>query len=540
MPSGRSAACLAAVLSVVATPLLQAGQQDRPVFRSNTRLIEVSVIVTNRDHEPIPGLTVDDFQIFDDGKPQKVELFSIEAGTTSAPAPPPTPPTRAEREFSNEIPRTGGVTIILLDQLNASDSDRMYARDHVTRFLEQIRPDDRVGLYVLDGNGVLRVVHDFTSDASALVRAVSKLRGNTSLALAGEQDAARLAAEENAARVEGELDNLLGGTANGGAREMQAHYQGNRSVDTIDALESIGHHLSGIQQRKNLIWISSGFPLQAFAYRGRSATAEISRATRSLNDANVALYAIDARGLIAAFASQGRVTVPTLSMVQTNQDILQSVSEQTGGRAFVNTNDIKGAIRRAIDDARMTYVLGYYPTDDRWNGRFHRIVVKVNRPGLEVRHREGYFAVATEQQAGSQRRASLNAAVLSPIDASALRMTVRVDPVAGNPSEYRLTVRVQPGAIGLERHGDELRGAVDVVVAQVRADGAEGRSLDKRMDISVPGERLPQFLREGLTVDHTFTLVPSAERLRVIVRDVRTGAVGAIGVSRPQLLAIVR
>jgi hypothetical protein len=60
------------------------------------------------------------------------------------------------------------------------------------------------------------------------------------------------------------------------------------------------------------------------------------------------------------------------------------------------------------------------------------------------------------------------------------------------------------------------------------------------MDISVPGERLPQFLREGLTVDHTFTLVPSAERLRVIVRDVRTGAVGAIGVSRPQLLAIVR
>jgi hypothetical protein len=149
----------------------------------------------------------------------------------------------------------------------------------------------------------------------------------------------------------------------------------------------------------------------------------------------------------------------------------------------------------------------------------------------------GVRPAATQKQAGSQRTASLNAAAQSPINASALGMTVRVDPVAGTSSEYRLTVRVQPGAIGLERHGDELRGAVDVVVAQVRAEGAEGRSLEKRMDISVPGERLPQFLREGLTVDQTFTLLPSAERLRVVVRDVRTGA---IGVSRPPLQAVVR
>jgi hypothetical protein len=258
-----------------------------------------------------------------------------------------------------------------------------------------------------------------------------------------------------------------------------------------------------------------------------------------LNDANVALYTVDARGLIAAFATAGRLTVPTLSMVQANQDILQSVSEQTGGRAFLNTNDIQGAIRRAADDARMTYLLGYYPTDDRWDGRFHRIVVKVNRPGLELRHRQGYFAVATEKQARSQRDDAVNAAVVSPINASDLAMTLRIDPVAGKSSEYRLTVRVQPGAIALERRGDESRGAIDVIVAQVRADGAEGRSFDKRVDINLSDERLPQFLREGMSVDHTFTLVPSAARLRVVVRDVRTGAIGAIGVSRQQLLASV-
>ena len=529
--SRRSAVCLAAALSIVATPLLPAAQQDRPPFRSNTRLIEVSVVVTDRDGKPAPGLTADDFQVFDNGKPQKVELFSVENAAAASPVPTPAP--GRLREFSNEIPDVGHVTIILFDQLNSSDLARMNAREHVGRFLEQIRPDDRVGLYVLDGLGMLRVVHDFTSDASSLVKAVSSLRGNSSLAVAAEDEGARLEAELAELLAEERLEEA-------GGKAMREHYLGNRGEDTINALESIGRYLSGVQSRKNVIWVSSGFPLVAFDYRGRSPTREINRATRSLNDGNVALYTVDARGLIPAFSGvPGKLVPTTLSMVQLNQDILHSVSEQTGGRAFINTNDIQGAIRRASDDARMTYVLGYYPTDDRWDGRFHRLEVKMNRPRLEARHRQGYFAVATEKQASSQRSAALNAAVSSPINASALGMTLRIDPVEGRPSDYRLTIRVQPGAIALDPGGGESRGAIDVIVAQVRADGAEGRSLEKRVDITVSDDRLPQFMREGMSLDHTFTLVPSADRLRVVVRDVRTGAIGAVGVSRQHLQAIV-
>jgi len=519
-----------AALIVLALPLPGAGGQDRTSFRSGTRLIEVSVVVTNRDNKPITGLTADDFQIFDDGKPQKAELFSVETGVSATP--PSARPIRPAREFSNDIGNIGSVSIILFDQLNTPDSARMYAREHLVKFLEQIKPDDRVGLYVLDGMGVLRVLHDFTSDASALARAISGLRGTLSESLAGEADAARLQSDLAALLEDGEQAS--------GAREMQAHFQGNRATYTIDALESIGHHLAGIRSRKNLIWVSAAFPLNAFAKVGRSATAEISRATRSLNDANVALYAVDARGLLPTFAGvPGRQTVMTMSMVQANQDVLQSVSEETGGRAFVNTNDIKGAIRSAADDGRVTYVLGYYPADDRADGRFHRIKVKVNRPGVEVRHREGYFAQATSKQANAQRAEALNAAVVSPINATGLNLTLRIDPVAGRTAEYRVSLRVQPGAIGLERREGASRGALDVIVAQVRGDGAEGRSLDTRVDINVPDERLAEFQRDGVSLDHTFTLVPSAARLRVVVRDVRTGAVGAIGVSREQLQAIL-
>ena len=236
----------------------------------------------------------------------------------------------------------------------------------------------------------------------------------------------------------------------------------------------------------------------------------------------------------------GNQTFTTLSMVAANQDILQSLAEGTGGRAFLNTNDIHGAVRRAADDARMTYVLGYYPTNDVWDGRFHRVRVKVSRPGLEVRHRQGYFAVATQEQAASQRSAALQAAVASPIDASGLGLTLRIDPVEGTPADYRLTVRVDPGAIALEQRAGESRGALDVIVEQIRADGAHVGRADHTVDIRLSGDRLEQFLRSGLRFDRIVTLMPDAERLRVVVRDVRTGALGAIGVSRQQIQTIPR
>ncbi len=523
-------AVFAAVLLAIAVPPPGAGGQDRPSFRSGTRLVEVSVVVTRRDNTPIADLSAGDFQIFDEGKPQKAELFSIEQGARALP--PPARSTQATREFSNDVETKGSVTIILFDQLNTADSIRMYARQHLVRFLEQITPDDRVGLYVLDGLGQVRVLHDFTSDTTALVRAIAGLRGTTSLPIAVEEDAARLQSDLAGLLEDGEHDS--------GSREMQAHFRGNGAVWTIDALESVGHHLAGIRSRKNLIWVSGGFPVTAFGGVGKSPVREVNRAARSLSDANVALYAVDARGLIPTFTGvPGRQTVTTLSMAQANQDIMQSVSEKTGGRAFLNTNDIQGAIRRAADEGRTSYVLGFYPTDDRADGRFHRLTVKVNRPDVEVRHREGYFAPPTAKQASALRTDAVNAAVVSPIDASGITLRARLDPVAGRPAEYRLSLRVQSAAIGLERRDGESRGAVDVIVAQVRADGAEGRSLDKRVDIRVPDERLTEFQRDGVSLDHTFTLVPSAARLRIVVRDVRTGAVGAIGVSREQLLAMV-
>ena len=117
----RMAASRVATLAMLATALLQASQQGRATFRSSARLVELSVVVTDRGQNPVTGLTADDFQVFDDGKLQKVQLFSIETvGATTGPS---SEPKRDAREFSNKTSVTDAVTIILMDQLNTGAAD---------------------------------------------------------------------------------------------------------------------------------------------------------------------------------------------------------------------------------------------------------------------------------------------------------------------------------------------------------------------------------------------------------------------------------
>jgi VWFA-related protein len=485
----------------------------------------------------VPGLSAQDFQVFENGKEQTVEHFTVESsgGTSAVPAIASEDP----REFSNRLDgaSAGGVTVVLFDRLNTRVDDQFYARGQVAKFLAQIRPQDRIGLYVLDSNEV-RIIHDFTTDASSLVKSMMRLWGQTSPELAAAEAPGLdvpLAADS---ALDAELASLVGSAE----ERMKEHFTGIRADATVTALESVARHLMGVRGRKNLIWISSGFPLQAFTYRGRSRTTEINRATRALNAANVAIYTVDARGLIGAFAtpaSARKQEFTSLSSVMTNQDFLHIVAEETGGRAFLNTNDIEGAVRRAVDDTRLTYTLGYYPTNAAWDGKFREIRVRLNRPGLSVRHRKGYLAFVTPLKGTPEGSASLQGAILSPLEASGLGLTARIDPGEEKPSQARITIRVDPGAVALEHQGQHWRGSVDVIVAQVRADATHVRSFDNTIDLTISEDRLDSMKRNGFTLQAAVTLVPEVSRLHIVVRDTATGNVGSVIVPAKQLRAIV-
>jgi VWFA-related protein len=108
-----------------------------------------------------------------------------------------------------------------------------------------------------------------------------------------------------------------------------------------------------------------------------------------------------------------------------NQETMRELASRTGGRAYYNTNDLKTAIRDAVQDARLTYTLGFYPSDEKFDSKFHEIKVQVDRPGINLRYRKGYFDLAERPQDYKTRKAELRDAVWSPIDASAIGLSFR-------------------------------------------------------------------------------------------------------------------
>jgi len=541
----RRAVILGTVLLCAVHPALGAhdgvpSPQERPVFRISTRLVQISVIVTDKNRQSVPGLTAADFRVFDNGQEQRLDLFSAESDpVTRTPAAVVAAGHEPVREFSNRLEGRvgGGVTAILFDRLNTRAEDQFYARGQVVKFLEQIRPEDRIGLYVLDGD-MVRVLHDFTSDASSLVRATSRFRGVTSTELAVAEEAPPDLLETGDARLDAEMAAFLEASH----QRMVEHFTGVRGDATITALESVANHLAGVRGRKNLIWVSSGFPLSAFTSRGKSRTVEINRATRALNSANVAIYTVDARGLVSAFASPPGARKPvftSLATVSPNLDILQIVAEETGGRAFLNTNDIKGAVRRAVEDARVTYVLGYYPSHSTWDSKYHEIRVKVARSGVQVRHRKGYLALAKQKQDDPERSASLLGTIRSPLEANGLGLAARVEGVEGSRSDVQITIRLDPGSVVLERAADHWEGSLDVVIAQVHPDGTVVRSYDRTVSLTISAERLDQMIREGFTMRSNVAVLPDVQRLHLVVRDISTGSLGSIIVPGEKLRAIL-
>lgn len=252
----------------------------------------------------------------------------------------------------------------------------------------------------------------------------------------------------------------------------------------------------------------------------------------ALSAANVAVYPVDARRLVGAFASPPAARTQqftTLSTVETIVDTLKLVADETGGRAFFNTNDIAGAMRRPIDDGSVLYVLGYYPTHNKWDGQFRRIKVEVNRRGVDVRHRRGYTASASPNRDEATREGALKLAILDPLESTAIGLDLRAARADDqNPRSLTLTTRIDPRGVALERIGDRWQGQVDLLIAQATKSGALAVSVYTTLTLNLTAEQHEGVLRDGIIVSRPVLLAENAHQLRVVGRDARTGATGTL------------
>ena len=521
-----------------------------PKLGVTTRLVTVSVVARDKNGNPVIDLTREDFILIEESKPVKIEILALESerfGPGPAPALPP-------GIYTNRIAERGSppasVSVILLDAVNTRIPNQNYAREKMVGFLRQIEAGDRIAVYALDRSG-LYAVHDFSADSASLVAALSRYRArypfgyDPVIPAAGAASNASATDEEGASAFADRMNRFL-------SQAEQAWtdlHDTQRVQTTTAAFRAIASRLARFPGRKNLIWISSGLPLATGADAmvplivnspGRRFSREVEQAARELSSAGVAVYPVDARGLMGAVTAPAqdrgsarppRDRSPVFEDTASGVGAMELIAAVTGGRAFRNRNDIDRAVRNAVDDARCSYTLGYYPTHGKWDGRFVRIAVKSKRPGVELRARSGYYATAKPQWTERELIARLEDAALSPVDATAVGIAVRpARPEEAAPATLKFTIDIDPRDVSLVFERGRWTGAIDVMLVQQSADGGIVSRSAQTFDLLFSPEECDRMRRDGLVIDHAVDTRQNASRLRVVVHDSRSGALGTVTV----------
>ncbi len=506
-----------------------------PAIRVAARMVQVNVIAVDKTGRPVTDLTRDDFTVLDEGTAEKIALFTPLNGVPRI-SPVETKPASAIHIYSNRVQTEPGVStsvnIILLDAVNTAFADMSYARAQVTKYLRQVRPEDQVALYLLTSSK-LYILHDFTSDSATLVRVMGGAKKNTD-----SSDPSATAADAANKRMNKALSDAFA--------ESNRFYKGltvDRAGVTSEAMQDIARRVAAIPGRKNLIWVSSGFPINInYGNVGnitpsttRSFEGVLSNTAKALNNANVSVYPIDSRGLIGE---------DILSMVNGSTKILtgaapddrpfstmNNIAEGTGGQALYNGNDLANFIRHAIDDGRESYALGYYPDHNKWDGTFREIRVTVNRPGITLRYRKGYFATEEGGNSPEKQKQAIADALRSPVQLVDLALEARVTPV-DTPGGHQLKVeiRVSPEQMHFEHNADRWTDSIEIVWAELNADGRIVARGSHTLSLKPGQNGYDEIQRDGLSFFERVGVKTDAVEMRLLVRDNGSGATGSINI----------
>ncbi|MDQ3487572.1 MAG: VWA domain-containing protein [Acidobacteriota bacterium] len=514
---GRALLVIAAVACVAAGP--------RQTFKTATRLVELSVVVTDRNGRPVEGLTQADFTIRDEREPQKISFFDVrdDRAPSKAIGPGIFRASTAANEFTNAVADgTGTTTVLVLDRANAGFATLRWAKQAIDNYQLRLRPGDRTALYAFDSG--VRVLHDFTADTASLRRALDLFQAKTT----GQYDASQAPPNDTGGMAVWLVDP---------GNAVADYYGERRAADSFKRLELIAEHLAGISGRKNLVWVSEAFAIPTGLGR-MEVFYRMHRATEALSNAQTSVYPVDARGLIGSHTvnlSSGQAAFTTMGSSHPNIETMRVVSDDTGGRTFAHTNALDTSIAKAVDDSRLTYVLGYYPSSSVLDGSFRQVDVKVRRAGVQVRHRAGYLAAAPPTDARG-REAAIRKALEAPLQATGIGLAATVTSVNGNEA-VDLAIRVELNALTLERDGSAWRGLADLLIAQVDRTGKGEVSDAGPISIGLSEDERSRAVVDGVRIHRRIKLDPAVHELRIVVRDPATGQVGSLVIPKRALVS---
>jgi len=530
-------ALAAALLAVVVAAVVQ-GQQPAPApgpsFRVEVNYVELDASVTDAQGNVVTTLTADDFEVLEDGRPQKVTAFSLVNLPIERAERPlfAAQPIEADVQTNEQV--EGRIYLIVLDDLHIDPARGLRVKMAVRRFIEQnFGVNDLAAVAYTSGRA--GDTQDFTNNTRLLLRAVDRFTGR----------------KFPSSTVEQLSSFTVGPNGVGPGADTFTEERPFRARNVMNTIRKLAEFMSGVRgRRKALVLVSEGVDYDIFAATGpEGSTASallgdthdaIAAATRG----NVVIYAIDPRGLatgtedlIAASSTLPDAGLGPESIMgeqRRSQDSLRVLAASTGGFAAVNRNDVDAAFARLVTENSSYYLLGYYPSSDRRSGRFRKIEVRVKRPGLQVRARSGYYEPRGRTPVPPARTVASVApaiadALNSPIPMSRVPVRVFAAPFKGAApnASLAITIELDPTQLDFVEKDGTFNERLEVAYAALDTNGKVFPGSTHAVNLAMKPDTFERVKARGFRVLSQMDLPPGRYQLRVAA-GTAGGKVGSV------------
>ncbi|MGA9994533.1 MAG: VWA domain-containing protein [Pyrinomonadaceae bacterium] len=527
----------------------------------NTNLIQIDATVTDKNGKAVTDLKQEDFEIYQNGSRQPITNFSfinIQPDKTAAAAP-------AEKESANSLPTNSNrlrheqvrrTIALVVDDLGLSFASTEWTKQALKKFVdEQLQPGDLVAI-IRTSSGV-GALQQFTTDRRLLHAAIDRIRWNVH----GRGGAGSFSPiEPNESEVlSGVVDlNIAPGKVIRdvvGAKEerefnldAEDQREGIFAAGTLGAVSFVMRGMGQLPGRKAVILFSDGFKL--FSRKGLNSRVQgyLQKLTDTANRSGVIIYTMDARGLDTPMLSAQDDTYGMASgtvdrlleerrtdFFDTQQG-LRYIAAQTGGFSMINQNNLSKGIERILEDQKGYYLIGYRPDGDIFDiekRRFNKLTVKVNRPGLRLRYRSGFFGI-TDAEAKPQPKnpaQQLIAALTSPFTSKDidLRLTSLFASDATSGTFMRSLIYIKADDLKFKEEKDGwYKAEFDVSALTFGDNGEVVDQINRRQTIRAKADYLKSLYNYGLVALVTLPIQkPGAYQMRVAIRDAETERIGS-------------
>lgn len=521
-------------------------EAQEPTFSSNTNLVVVDVSVKDKSGNVIPNLTKNDFEVLEDGKPQQVSVFEFQrldsddiqrkpvpairnaqtvtpsASPKPAPRAAPGAPSVASRQVIRFQDRR--LVAMLFDFSTMGIPEQSRIQESALKFLrEQLKPADLVCI-MSASTGPLKIVQDFTDDRDRLEQVIKGFQIGVASELA--------ALGSNGDTTTGEDT----GTAFDADETEFNIFNTDKELAT---LESAAKMLAPFPEKKALLYFSSGINKSGFDNQA-SLDAAVNAAKRS----NVAFYPIDARGLVAsaplgdASSAASRGTSMFSGVAQQglrdtfndSQETLSTLAADTGGKLFVDDNDLALGMAKARDDISSYYILGYYSSNPKMDGKYRRVQVKFTRQiDAKLDYRSGYFGQKEFRKfTETDKEDQLQQALMLGDPITDLTLDGEIDYFRLARERYFVpfSVKIPGSEIALAKSKGAASTQFDFI-GQVRDEHTKLVGVVRDyIKIKLAEQSAQQLASRPIVYDTGFTLPPGKYSLKFLARENETGKIG--------------